>query len=257
MHRNIVTLTTDWGIKDFSLAAVKGQMVTFCPDALVVDISHDIQPFNISSAAFVLKNAFPYFPKESWHLIEVGISVESYIVMYYREHYFMGCDNGIFSMLLDKETPDSVYAINTPVASPSPIIDIFIPVLAQLFQGVPIEEITSPASLKHIMPTVPRYTGRTILGHIVYIDHYENLFTNIPRHLFDKVRQSSLWFELGVARSLNKHKISCSQTIWNTRSGDAFSFFVNDFLVIGIKDANASGLLCGEIDDSIEIAFIN
>ncbi|RZK60101.1 MAG: hypothetical protein EOO91_02665 [Pedobacter sp.] len=110
----IITLTTDLGSKDFYQAALKGSILNILPTANIVDITHEVPSFNISYAAFVLKNAYPYFPKNTVHLIGID-SVFSentkYISLRYKDHYFVGADNGIFSLLLD-EAPDELVELN-------------------------------------------------------------------------------------------------------------------------------------------------
>ena len=106
----IITLTSDWGLKDHYVAAVKGTILSNMPEAIVVDISHDIPPFEIEQAAFVLRNAYPNFPKGSIHIL--GINTEEsdkfgHTVIEHEGHFFIGTDNGIFSLLFELK-PDKI-----------------------------------------------------------------------------------------------------------------------------------------------------
>ena len=95
----IITLTTDLGHKDFYQAALKGSILSQLPNANIVDISHDVSAFNIPQAAFILKNAFYYFPTGTVHLIGIDSVFNEktrYLGLSYRGHYFVGSDNGIF-----------------------------------------------------------------------------------------------------------------------------------------------------------------
>ena len=104
----IITLTSDWGLKDHYAGAVKGAILSKMPGARIVDISHQIPSFEIEQAAFVLKNAYSNFPKGSVHIL--GINTEesdkyAHTVVEVDGHFFIGTDNGIFSLLFDKK-PD-------------------------------------------------------------------------------------------------------------------------------------------------------
>lgn len=95
----IITLTTDLGLKDHYVAAIKGSILSRIPEITIVDISHQIPTYNIQDAAFIIKNAYPNFPKGSIHII--GIKAEqtnqsSHIIIFSDGHYFIGADNGIF-----------------------------------------------------------------------------------------------------------------------------------------------------------------
>ena len=119
----IVTLTTDFGYKDYYAAAVKGTLYTLFPEINIEDISHGISKYNILEAAFVLKNAYRHFPKGSIHIIGVmthtrdalleqneQIEAIDHVALEYDGHYFIGADNGIFSYLLEF-APDKVFTL--------------------------------------------------------------------------------------------------------------------------------------------------
>src|SRR5690349_13728425 len=111
---SIITLTTDLGIKDFYLAAIKGSILGSLPDAQIVDITHQIPSYNIAQAAFIVKNSYHYFPEGTVHLVMVDNCYQSdakLLAVYADGHYFIGPDNGLFSLALNKE-PDSVVKIN-------------------------------------------------------------------------------------------------------------------------------------------------
>ena len=107
----IVTLTTDFGHKDFSISVIKAALLQEIPNLKIVDISHEISPYNASETAYILKNAFRAFPKGSIHII--GVESEwtpenIHLVMEFEEHYFIGADNGILSMIKE----DFIYIDN-------------------------------------------------------------------------------------------------------------------------------------------------
>ena len=110
----VITLTTDLGTKDYYVAALKGNIYKELPDVSIVDISHDIDKYNIAQAAFVIKNCFQDFPKSSIHIL--GVRPEKtesidHVLAQYKGHFFVGADNGIFSLIFD-HPPEKVVALN-------------------------------------------------------------------------------------------------------------------------------------------------
>ena len=259
-ENHIITITSDWGIKGYYLAVVKGQLLSCCPDATVVDISHSIKPFNIAEAAFVLKNSFLHFPKNTWHVIEVStdtLADAPYLIVNHREHFFIGRDDGVFSLILGDALPDNIFAINDPPETLFPMRDIYIPVLTQLFQGVDIQKITHPVpSIRKMMPFMSTVSGNMIKGQIVYVDNYENIFTNIHRNDFEKARQDAIRFTLYVGGVYNPYAgLKISNNFQKVGDGVMGAFFVNDYLVIAIKHGNAAGLLNGSEGEEVMVEF--
>ena len=101
----IITLTTDFGHKDYSLAVIKAALLNHIPEATIIDISHQISPYNHSETAYILKNAFTAFPKGSIHIIgvESELTPENiHLAMEFEGHFFIGADNGIFSLIKEE-----------------------------------------------------------------------------------------------------------------------------------------------------------
>ena len=112
---NIVTLTTDFGLKDFSVGVTKAALMQLIEDVHIVDISHQISPFNLAEAAYLLKNSFSAFPKGSVHI--VGIESEKtpenkHLAIEFKGHFFIGANNGIFSLLMEDQNADKIVEIN-------------------------------------------------------------------------------------------------------------------------------------------------
>ena len=135
-----ITLTTDMGLKDYYVATLKGAIYSELPDAKIIDISHNIPPFDITNAAFVIKNSFKHFPKNTIHVI--GIDAEPsdltrHIIVETQDQYFIGADNGIFSLIFDKQ-PDGVWEINLKTDGDEysfPTKNIFIKAACHLARG--------------------------------------------------------------------------------------------------------------------------
>jgi len=258
-EHQIITITSDWGIKDYYLAVVKGLLLSSCPDAVLVDISHSIQPFNTSEAAFVLKNSYLHFPKNSWHVIEVSTDIPPdapYLIVKHLNHFFIGRDDGVFSLILEGNVPDEIFGITDPPETLFPMRDIYIPVLSQLFQGVDIRKIAYPvSSVRKKFPFMPTVSENLVHGQVIYVDNYENIFTNIHRGVFDKARQNAARFTLYIGSSRVDEGLKISNNFQTVGDSAVVVFFVNDYLVIAMKHGNAAGLLGGNEGETVMIEF--
>lgn len=195
---SIITLTTDFGNKDFFVASVKGAILSGVKNALIIDISHEIQPYNHSEAAYVLKNAYKTFPKGTIHIIGVESELtpeNRHIAMLFEGHYFIGSDNGIFSMIKDDLKAEKIVEINIHEnESPSfYVLDAFVKVASHLSRMGKLEvigkAIKTIKQITNINPVVNNKENQ-ILGSVIYIDNYGNVVTNINRKFFNEIGKS-------------------------------------------------------------------
>lgn len=190
----ILTFTSDFGLRDYYVAAVKGAIYTQLPNARIVDISHDVQPFNIQEAAYLVKNAYKHFPKGTVHMIGVRAEADTetaHKIVSYDGHYFLGADTGIFSLMFSK-APDAVYDLNIPSESDVltfPVLHVFVNAVCHLMRGGTPEVIARKSAdrLRDRHTGKVFYDGDTIKGHIIHVDRYDNLVTDITKHLFREV----------------------------------------------------------------------
>jgi S-adenosylmethionine hydrolase len=194
----VVTLITDFGNKDYAIAAVKGAIICTVDKPQIIDISHQIEPYKVTEAAYVLKNAYKTFPKGSIHII--GVESEKtpendHLAMFFDGHYFIGADNGIFSMIIGELKADKIVTINIHDQSAIifPILDAFIKVAAHLSRSGTLEVIGKGTDkireLVELRPVI-NATGDQIVGSVIYVDNYGNVITNITRKLFNEVGKS-------------------------------------------------------------------
>ena len=195
---SIITLTTDFGNKDFFVASVKGAILSGVKNALIVDVSHEIQPYNHSEAAYVLKNAYKTFPKGTIHIIGVESELtpeNRHIAMLFEGHYFIGSDNGIFSMIKDDLKAEKIVEINIHEnESPSfYVLDAFVKVASHLSRMGKLEvigkAIKTIKQITNINPVVNNKENQ-ILGSVIYIDNYGNVVTNINKKFFNEIGKS-------------------------------------------------------------------
>ena len=194
----IVTLMTDFGNKDYSVAAVKGAILSTVENPQIVDISHQISPYNPTEAAYILKNAYKNFPKGSIHII--GVESEKtpendHLTMYFDGHYFIGADNGIFAMIKGDLKSDKTVLINIHDKMPStyPVLEIFVWVAAHISRNGTLEVVGKTVNqikeIKELRPVINQH-GDQIIGAVIYVDNYGNVITNITRKLFKEVGKS-------------------------------------------------------------------
>ena len=190
----IITLTSDWGKKDYYAAAVKGTILSMLPSATIVDVTHEIEPFNVAQAGFTLKNCFHCFPQGTIHIIAVD-TIESldnpHVVVKAEGQYFISTDNGIFSHILDGKFDE---AVCIDVMQDSDFFtfatrDRFAKVAVMIANGEPLSSIG--ALRERLNPggafcAVAR--DNTIEGVVMHIDSYDNLITNITKEMFERER---------------------------------------------------------------------
>jgi S-adenosylmethionine hydrolase len=185
----IITLTSDFGSRDAFTASVKGVILKVNPQTQIVDVSNEIAPQDIWEAAFTLKSAYSYFPKGTVHLSVVDPGVGSGrrpIIVVTESYYFVGPDNGLFTLIYQEAERVRVHHITAThyfLANPGPTFhgrDIFAPVAAWLAKGIPSghfgDEITD--FMKLSVPS-PKIASNSIDGHVVHIDRFGNMITNI------------------------------------------------------------------------------
>lgn len=190
----IITLTTDLGEKDFYAGAVKGQILRHLPQAHVVDITHQVRPFDIFQAAFVLGQAWQSFPAGTVHLVNVESTDPDFdriILLEYKGHYFIGYDNGWFKLAVH-DIPEKAFVIplNQLDAYTFLLRDAMVPVACQVLQKTPLAKLGQPLrQIKEKSLLEPQASDQSIRGNVIYIDHYGNAVTNVHRKLFEEVRQ--------------------------------------------------------------------
>lgn len=186
----LITLTSDFGWVDAYVGVMKGVILSIAPSARLVDLSHDVPPQNIEAAAYLLSSAAAYFPRATVHLavVDPGVGSARRPLLVTTAHAsFIGPDNGLFSFALDE--PDAqAWVLDRPawwLPHPGNTFhgrDIFAPVAAHRANGTPPSELGTPiGDAVRLAPRAPEQTpDGAILGHIVHLDHFGNLISNIP-----------------------------------------------------------------------------
>ncbi len=255
----IITLTTDLGDKDIYQAALKGSILKLLPAVNIVDITHNVAAFNVQQAAFILKNSFYYFPDATVHLIGIDTVFNSdtkYLALRYKNHYFVGSDNGIFSLMFDTE-PDEMVEIHIMQDLKFlhfPLADIFVKAACHLASGGKLVEIGLPVTtIEKKMNLHPIVEKNVIKGSVIYIDSFQNVITNITKEFFNKVQEGRR-FVLYFKRNETINHLSWHYN--EVPEGEKLCLFgISDHLEIAINKGNASGLLGLNLGDSVIIDF--
>jgi S-adenosylmethionine hydrolase len=242
----ILTLTSDWGTKDYYASAVKGKILSLFPDATIVDITHEIEPFNSIEAAYIIKNTYKNFPDGTIHLI--GMNTEEsmdhpHTVVYYDNHYFIGTDDGIFSSIFERK-PEKIIEMEILQDTENFTFssrDRFVKAAIHLLEGKPIEELGSNRTeLTEKLLFEPVVNKDSISGIVMHIDRYNNLITNISKELFEKVVGKKK-FTISL-RSSSVSKISKSYD--DVPEGEIVALFAsNGMLEIAMNRGKAAPLL--------------
>jgi S-adenosylmethionine hydrolase len=191
-NRPLVTLLTDFGQVDAFVGIMKGVILSRCPEAALVDLSHDVPAYDILGASFLLHTAVGVFPPETIHLAVVDPGVGSArrpIVARIGGHVFVAPDNGLLSYPLEAGRLESLHLIDsaaylrTPVSTTFHGRDVFAPAAGHLAAGLPPAGLGPPIRDPLRLPIpVPRPDGSGgILGQVIWIDHFGNCITNLTR----------------------------------------------------------------------------
>ncbi|MBN2515833.1 MAG: SAM-dependent chlorinase/fluorinase [Deltaproteobacteria bacterium] len=197
----IITLTTDFGLRDPYVAVMKGVILSINPDAKIVDVSHQVPPGALLHAASVIKDTITYFPHGTINVVVVdpGVGGQRRPVAIETEHYFfIGPDNGIFWPIIEEDNSPAVIHLDEKKYFLSPISDtfhgrdIFAPVAAYVSLGIDIRGmgpvIRDPGTLS--FPRL-KIRGNVLCGEIIRVDNFGNLITNIHRTDMEAFLQST------------------------------------------------------------------
>jgi S-adenosylmethionine hydrolase len=256
----IITLTSDLGDNSHYAAVLKGVMLSLFPGVHIIDVTHNISNFNTMEVAYVIRNMFPAFPEGTIHLIgvdpETGNSPTG-VVMYYKNQYFVGPNNGVMSLISDGEETQCIEIENEGLTNERyprsfRAARVFAPTAAFLASGGQLEEIGQQVPIKELRWGEPTYTNNCLRGKIIHIDKFGNAVTNIQRGGFMKLKADRS-FEIYV-RSLRLRRIVTTYS--DVGKADALAIFgENGHLEIGMREASAAELLGLSVHDMITIEF--
>ena len=242
----ILSFTSDFGPSDHLVGGVKGEILKLNEGFNIIDITHEIIPYNFMQAAYVCKSIFRNFPEESFHLILVNIfdsDTDHLLLVKHQGHYIGIPDNGLITMILD-EKPKDIIALAIPPGTAKTVRSftrIFIEAFSSILSGVRFEKLGQrdvQISEKNLMK--PYSTDKYIEGQILMIDRFLNVIVNITREQFEAQRQGRN-FKIVLLRDTFIEKIS--QHYGEVPEGEKLAFF-NDsgYLEVAINKGYAAPL---------------
>ncbi|HMT74639.1 MAG TPA: SAM-dependent chlorinase/fluorinase [Chitinophagaceae bacterium] len=242
----LLTLTSDIGSPDYLVGAVKAQLLQLNPEFNIIDITHNIPPFNYPQAAYVCRSALKNFPEYSYHLILVNLfekKPEQLLLAFHHNQYLLCADNGLLTMILE-EKPEMVMGIpldTTAELNTTYLTSVMGMVVNKLVNGEPIRSIGNPDVVymekRHLKPILD---NNVIEGQIVFIDSFENVIVNITREQFEEQRQGRR-FRIVFKRDEVIDRISTSYA--DVPEGEKLALFNSaGHLEIAINKGNAAGL---------------
>ena len=242
----LLTLTSDIGQQDFLVGAIKGQLLQANDQFRIVDITHQLPPFNYSQAAYVCRNAIKNFPEDTFHLVLVNLFDEKPDHLLVAEHngHIIGCaDNGLLTMILE-EVPQQVVALPLDKTQQKNTIyctSIFAHAFASLLSGKKLTDLGDPGiSMRVKNPLRPLLGNNYIEGQIIFIDNFENVIVNITREEFEEQRKGRS-FKIVFKRDEVIDKMS--ETYADVNEGEKLALFNSaGYLEISINKGNAAGL---------------
>ncbi|GAB0157457.1 SAM-dependent chlorinase/fluorinase [Chryseobacterium sp. Alg-005] len=218
---SIITLTSDFGNLDYRVPAVKGKILSLNPEVNIIDITHDIQAYNLIQTSYIVRNAYKHFPKGSIHIL----SVDSFFhksrknILYKADgSYFLAADNGLLSLIFFDIKPEAIYEITLNNRFDDVVnftsTDVFAPVAVHLANGGLPEVIGRKIkSSKQLLFPKPVYneSEKMIIGEVMYIDNFGNIISNISKDFYENIAKGFENFTIKF-RNLSLSKIFSSHS---------------------------------------------
>ncbi len=255
----IVTLTTDFGTKDYYIAVLKGNILKQSQDIQIVDISHNISTHDIVEGAFFIKNAYKHFPPGTIH----AASVQSFnedgkrIITFEKDGYkFIGPDNGFFSLIFDDITIIDKYQITIEKENEKVLHEVITHAVGHLASGKPIDEIGPKIDDVQVKIGLrPVITKSNIRATITHVDHFGNVIINLSKDVFEKERNGRKF--LIYYKGREQIDVICDHYS-DVEIGDVICFFNSaNLLEIAINMGNAHEMLSLRKNETIQIDFLD
>ncbi|TXH22405.1 MAG: hypothetical protein E6Q95_02235 [Chitinophagaceae bacterium] len=243
---NFITLITDIGKQNHLIGVVKAQLLQAVHDSHIIDISHNIAPFDFPQASYISRGTFNNFPEFSFHIIIVNFfdkQHDHFLLVFYKNQYILCADNGLIGMLLD-EKPEMVLSIPFEKNAAHNLLTctkVMATTIKKIVDGIPIQKIGIPdLSFNYINPLQPNINQNNIETQILYIDSFENVVVNITKDQFEKHRNGR---KFKILFTRNEMIETISNTYADVQEGQKLAFFNSlGYLEIAINKGNAAGL---------------
>jgi S-adenosylmethionine hydrolase len=242
----LVTLTSDFGSKDYLAGAFKGRLLQRLSDCRLIDITHEVEPFNFSEAAYIIQNSVFHYPEHSYHLLLVNLfdTTQSLPLMaYHKGNYFCVADNGLLPMVIGTQ-PEHAIKLSLPPSQQYNTLawaDTFADAISKIESGEPFHMIgEEPESIIEKLSLQANYGDDFIDGRIIFIDRFENVVVNITCQDFERVGKGR---PFTIAFKSRDHIKRINDGYPQVGEGSSLAFFNSaGFLEIAVNKGNAAGL---------------
>jgi len=255
----VISFTSDFGTADGYTGAVKGVILSINPQARIVDISHQVEAFNIISASWIIASSYAYFPAGTIHIVAVdpwSSAEQRHILIQGDREVFIAPDNGVLTHVLKEQSQWQAFELNKKdywlpyVSNTFHTRDIFAPVAAHLSLGVEIKALGTAIDLNSLVKLAGQelqLDGNKLQGVVVHIDRFGNLITNIPN---DKVKTKANCF-------LNEKSVGAINTKRNSvEKGQAVAFpAAHGYMEVAVHHGNAAQQLSAKVGNTVSIEF--
>lgn len=252
----VITFLSDFGYRDHYAAAVKAKILSLDPQVPVVDITHAIEPYNIAHAEHVFGSVFRDFPEGTVHILAVdtyGCKQGKYHAAKYKGHYFLLANNGLLSLLTDGQ-PELVVELKTDTPyMPSPVRDLLAPAAVFLAKGGEIDVLGDRTThIKQLFNRQLRLGDHAITGHVIHVDRYGNLITDITRDSVETIAHGRTFTIHFGRETIGRIYPNYNQV----DDGDCCcSYNSQGQLCIGINKGHAAQLLGLGFDSQVDVRF--
>ncbi len=253
----IVSLTTDFGTRDYHVAELKAALLKSNPAINIIDVSHAIDSYDIVEAAYNINNVYSKFPEGSIHIVSVYNYYDKhseFVTCQRNGHYFVAPNNGLLTLMFSDITPDDLYIIDANALDIDTLAQIFAHAVGYLSHGLPIAEIGEhPASTNERMAIQPVVTSSQIRATIIHIDHFGNVVVNLRKERFEQLRKGRQ-FEIYYQQSDPVTYISKDYS--DVSIGEVLCLFNSaGYMEIALNIGKASELLSLKKNETIQINF--
>jgi hypothetical protein len=258
MKNPIIALVTDFGTEDGYVGAMKGRILSICPEANVIDISHNIPPYDVRRAAFCLNNCYPYFPDKAIFVAVVDPGVGSHrngLVVKTSQHHFVGPDNGIFSFVYRREGYQAseirLKAFSEDISATFHGRDVFSRVAAWIAAGRDLDKYLKPLKeVESFLKPPQKITEHEFLPRIIHIDHFGNLILDFHKNdlrALENVSQLRVRFQ-------DIELTEIDETFASVEEGEmVLTWDSSDFLQIAQNMGSAAKKLNAAVGDQLKL----
>lgn len=266
---SVITILSDFGVDDEYVGVMKGVILSICPSAAIVDISHQIDPQDIAQAAYLIPAAYRFFPEGTVHLIVVDPGVggqRDILATHHAGHVFIAPDNGILTLLMNREKSDTIVRIHNadyflkPLSATFHGRDIFAPVGAHIVNGIGLEELGTKTDIEDIVHleglNCRLSESGELVGKIISIDRFGNLITNIDSNSLTTLRQNGVENRLQV--QFGTHVISyLSDTYASVAPSSPLALIGSrDYLEIAVNCGSAQQYFKARKGDTVRVKLL-